>query len=416
MRSYKNDRNVIQADSSLSKIPTFIRRLLLLPDNDFVQEPQGLQKLPTNWMLGLTSPLRECMHGLFSYLHKFDLSNALLLSSVELQTSTVEKEDMCSHFTLDPVTVRDLNIFRLTAISNDDAKSSTSKDQSSLYWLMNNCLSSVGKRTFRNWLIHPLKNHTDILKRQDMVAWIATVSDDLSSLLGKRSNSANSGNLLSSGEGWIRSIVAALKSRDCPDIERLLSSLQHGRISPRKLLQLLRFASSLTCLRSEVISTLQKEAPLLLHEMCSKYLIEVGSMLQHAASILEVINTTEASQNNISDVFIYGDNAIDLVEGNVENGDPQESTLIKKSVERVKLLMRMRTVEDRLESELKAIRVIVKNPLLQFKSLRTGPTSSIEGLIEIPVTSNLAVPEDWIETNCTKQLRRYHAPKESLLI
>ena len=434
----------VEADSVVTGTPSpsYIHRFLTLPGEEFSSRMSNEGKqIAATLVQGLSVSLTKCVYGLRSYLKTFDLSSSLLQSSIQQWsvTPTLQNADsldsVCSsdrahemktcNFTLDPVTIRDLDIVHVSSPLASptppvaDAikkKSQATKDQSSLFWVLNNCCSLLGRRTLRTWLTHPLSSYTEIVKRQDLIGWIATASGEFNSLLGRR-YSSNSSKENNSHRGlWLKSIIGALKNRTCPDLERLLTSLQHGRISPRKLIQLLRFASTLQFLRAEQVLKLC-DTPTLLQEMQIKFLVETDALLESVDRFLQVINPTAAAQNCISEVIAYGhadstvDNDMDVEEDTKAMGvDP--SFPLKPSADRVSLLQRMRSVEQRLEDELRGIRIIVRNPSLQYKSLRSGPMSSIEGLVEVPVTqAHLKLPEDWVETNSTKQLRRYHVPQ-----
>eukprot|EP01036_Dinobryon_divergens_P026580 gene26580-35248_t len=426
---------------------SYIHRFLTLADEQFSSHTnnEGKQKLAMS-MQGLSLSITKCVYGLRSYLKTFDLSSSLLQSSIQQWSvePTLQNagslDSACSsdkahelkthHFTLDPVTIRDLDIVHVssplattTPPTTASKKKSQSKDRSSLFWVLNNCCSLLGRRTLRSWLTHPLSSYTEIVKRQDLIGWIAMTSDEFNSLLGRRhsSNTSKEGN---SNRGlWLKGIIGALKNRTCPDLERLLTSLQHGRISPRKLLQLLRFASTLQFLRAQQVQKLC-DTPMLLQEMRIKFLAEIDALLESVDRFLQIINPTAAAQNCISEVIVYGhaDSTVDDSDGHTMDIEEDEKAMekeivgssfpFKPSAERISLLQRMRSAEQRLEDELRSIRTIVRNPSLQYKSLRSGPLSSIEGLVEVPVTqAHLKLPEDWVETNSTKQLRRYHVPQ-----
>ena len=439
-------KEVPVADPAVGSPPSlpFIRRFLTLVDEEFSSPMSNEDKhsIPS-WAQELSSSLAKCAYGLRSYLKIFDLSSSMLQSSLQQWTvpptekgSSDSSGSACGdrlkthHFSLDPVTIRDLDIVHVsaplapatptqaaaqTAAQAATSKKSSVKDQSSLFWLLNNCCSQLGRRTLRSWLTHPLCSYSDIVKRQDLIGWIAAASNEFNSLLGRRNGSSSSGRENSSNLGlWLKNIIGALKNRTCPDLERLLTSLQHGRISPRKLLQLLKFASGLQFLSAKQLLQLN-DTPVLLEEMKIKFLAETEAMLLSVDRLLQVINPTAAAQNCISEVIDYdrADIIVDRKSQVIDIEDEQEPPLhLKPSEDRIRLLQRMRSVEQQLEEELRSIRIAVRNPSLQYKSLRSGPLSSIEGLVEVPIThTHLKIPNDWVETNSTKQLRRYHVPQ-----
>jgi DNA mismatch repair protein MSH3 len=62
------------------------------------------------------------------------------------------------------------------------------------------------------------------------------------------------------------------------------------------------------------------------------------------------------------------------------------------------------------QAEIVNIRAILHVPSLQYKHLRTGPTSTTEYLIEVPKEIVSRVPKEWMRVNQTKQAVRYHSP------
>jgi DNA mismatch repair protein MSH3 len=300
------------------------------------------------------------------------------------------RRDAQPFFVLDPVTIRDLDIFRPTG------SASAGRDNNSLFWILNHCRSKVGRRTLREWIAKPLKDCTSIVMRQDLVAWISTHAPE-SALQGLARTSRTLRAVESNGQGaekWLMDLTLALSSRDCPDPEQLLSSLQHGRISPRKLLQILRFAASLTFLCSTRLSELINPPPLL-QQMLTAVDVDVDSLLSTTADFLGAINVSAAAQNSVVEVF---------------SGETVVAAKWRSS-KRTLLMEKRLSIEEELQKELMVLRKSMNMPNLQYKSLRTGPLSSIDGLIEIPVNLHRSAPMHWVEVNATKQVRRYHPPE-----
>jgi len=73
-------------------------------------------------------------------------------------------------------------------------------------------------------------------------------------------------------------------------------------------------------------------------------------------------------------------------------------------------------VLEALQEELEVIRRQVRKPSLQYRTLRTGTSSTVEFLIELRRTEARSVPDAWMVVSDTKSLVRYHTPRVATLL
>ena len=76
----------------------------------------------------------------------------------------------------------------------------------------------------------------------------------------------------------------------------------------------------------------------------------------------------------------------------------------------------MQGVLEALQEELEVIRRQVRKPSLQYRTLRTGTSSTVEFLIELRRTEARSVPDAWMVVSDTKSLVRYHTPRVATLL
>jgi DNA mismatch repair protein MSH3 len=187
---------------------------------------------------------------------------------------------------------------------------------------------------------------------------------------------------------WAFNLQSALSA--CADLESLLTALQHARINPRRVLKLFKCVESLAALSPELPCYLRSKMDL--PELVSTSLADINfrELTQQVQALQRKLNADAAAQDTVTGVFLP----------EAENEFPELCALREE----------LRVTEEQMSAELINIRVQLKNPTLEFRSLRTGPVSSIEHLIEVPAGSAARIPADWIKSNSTKQVDRYHTP------
>lgn len=156
--------------------------------------------------------------------------------------------------------------------------------------------------------------------------------------------------------------------QSAPDLEKLLSALHHGRIAPRRLLQLLSFASRLLeisppiqCSSSShssggsgsIVDSFQDEMcmPLLMRKLFSS--VNIPSIVEHAARVRERMNLHSAQEDDITNV---------LAAGYIESSHP--ALMLHKAGQR--------SCEANIEAHLQEIRKTLRKPSLEWRTLRTG--------------------------------------------
>eukprot|EP01032_Pedospumella_encystans_P032752 gene32752-36985_t len=248
----------------------------------------------------------------------------------------------------------------------------------SLFDVVNFCKSTYGRRTLRHWLLHPLCQLAPLQARQTAVRWLALCSQS-----GNKSNSH-------AGSVWVRNILGLFSTY--ADLESLLTSLQHARIFPKRLARLLNCAVAI----SSVVDPAQscyaggvEDLPSILQQSLRKIkFAEVGA---HARTFMAKLSVDAVAADAVTDVFLA-------------EAERQFPSLCAFRAD-------LARTETQLAEELINIRVLLKMPSLEYKSVRTGPVSSIEHLIEVPVAMTPRIPADWLRSNCTKQMDRYHSPQ-----
>jgi DNA mismatch repair ATPase MutS len=298
------------------------------------------------------------------------------------------------YFDLDVVTAKDLEIFHCnttasagvrtlsnlwSTFSSDSSARRAKADQAATYTLfdtLNYCKTPFGRRKLQHWVVQPLCSLDGIVERQAAVRWLAEASERMS-----RYNTTNAAT-------WAFNLSAALAA--CVDLESMLTALQHGRINPRRLLRLFRAVDVVLPINPNhtcYTNAFDDIPPLISRTLRDVPFAELKRLVETCSFKIVV---DKAEQDAVVDIF-----------------QPKaESEFVRLSELRGALL----ETEEQLQAELVRIRVILRQPTLAYRTLRTGPMSAIEHLIEVPAGSAQRIPADWIKTNCTKQVDRYHTP------
>lgn len=347
-------------------------------------------------------PQAECKYavfGLHSYLTELKLQSALIAPALELHlplpdaphgVATAAVSPAAAFFKLDVVTAKDLEVFQASggglSLTNSNLAAGfadlvqqrstpqpkhskrSASGSLSLFAVINHCKTAFGRRTLRHWLLHPLCLLDDILARQQASRWLAELV-------------ANSGRGASL---WISKIFSIFSSFG--DIEKFLTALRHLRILPHGMLRLFDFAQALGELHGEFVGT-QNAPTLISRQLENSHCVDVA---KQALILRGKLNTATTAEDAVTDVFT--------------------AAAVRDFRELCSFRDQLAATEAELAAELINIRVQLKMPNLTYKSLRTGPVSSIEHLIEVPTQMSTRIPSDWIRSNCTKQVERYHSP------
>lgn len=333
---------------------------------------------------------------------------------------------MKRHFRLDPVTARDLEIFhadagtvnlsmqRLAASTSfsvesasslipssgeNNAGNQSSATTGSLFWVLNHCKSPFGRRRLREWLLTPLVNIVDIKQRQAVVTWLLAATRDASKAM------------------WVNSVTQVLIGMN--EVEKMLASLQHNRISPKRLVALLKCArrfselpmaftrpnnnkdnnktnnnSSKRSREGSASGRNDSDEEDVFPDSLSQLMRQCAAaqVLRLAGQRLSHLSAAAAEEDDISNVFL-------------------ESVINASYPDLHRLRVEIREVEVRLQEELIVIRKTLRMPELEYKSLKAGATGALEHLIEVSNSLTANVPKSWDHVNSTKYFTRYHPPE-----
>jgi DNA mismatch repair ATPase MutS/FAD synthase len=292
-------------------------------------------------------------------------------------------------FRLDPVTASDLEVFAAdTAYAHTHAETSMLSNTSSagpggrhkplsLFAHINFCHSSFGRRTLATWLANPLCTIAGIQERQQAIRFVLNP------------NSA-------AAESWITHLTSLLSAQ--PEVERMLASLQHRRLSPKRTVMLLRWAQRISCEllpSADVISSLPPLLQVLLKGP------DLSAVRHSVLRALSNLNVRAAEADDMAGSF--GTQMLDAT-------DAGEAVV---ALGRAKA--QRESAQEDLEKHLRNLRVILRKPQLQYRTLNSGG-AGIEHLIEVDVKDcapkgGIVVPADWVPMNSTKTVNRYHPPE-----
>ncbi|RYG67647.1 MutS family DNA mismatch repair protein [archaeon] len=354
-------------DSSKTSSSKYIKHLVIYRNVD--GEKKACQPLVDKYcIVGSKNAFASCLALMRKYLKGFGLEDALSSPEVSLNVGLQQEAKVQTSFHLDSVTARDLEIF--TPLTLSPQASNKKQGYGSLFWLIDNCRSSYGRRTLKSWLASPLLLQQDILDRQEGVMWLAALEQSHQEYIK-----------------LIRFIIECFVK--FPNIERTLSALQFGRISVSSLKNLLLFGQRLSQIG---IGSGDSYVPKLLADWIRAINgIVIASQCAGFASNLLADDGEGGQEGSISSIFTE----------EAETNIPELHHLAEQqALARIKL-----------QEILEKIRTEVRIPSLQFVSLRTGATSVVEHLIELPASFSKPVPSNWVKVSNTKSVMRFHTPE-----
>jgi len=229
---------------------------------------------------------QQAICGLKSYLGSFNLTAALDKSMyvTSMDGASDHKVDKGkSFFNLDAHTCKDLDLFRVQTgyeMYGSGSSHSSSGKTGSLFWFLNRCKTSFGRRCLHEWILKPLLNHAEIQQRQNAVLWLHQAGNEFHS------------------SNWKRNLISVLSKLS--DSEKVLAALHHNRVSPRRLLGLLQSIQQLT--------SIKYTGP---YEDLPAYIIEllkactVPSVFEISSKFLGCLNLTSVANDSILDVFSH---------------------------------------------------------------------------------------------------------------
>ncbi|CAM9514714.1 unnamed protein product [Discosporangium mesarthrocarpum] len=268
-----------------------------------------------------------------------------------------------AYMTLDAVTLRDLEVL---------TNQTDGREVGSLFSILNRTQTAFGRRVLIGWLRQPLLSMEDIVARQDAVEELANNPPDL-----------------------IEHLRPVL--RDLKDLDPAIASLHHHRIQPSRLLSLLNTMRKVFGVfhpsgkggsnGREAHGTAMAPRSSLVKEAVASVPADMAPVL---AKFLGELNSEAAAKDDITQALVDGESLCSALTDAAE----AESA-----------------AELGLEKELHSIRQVLRKPSLQFRTLRTGVTSTLEYLVELRKgEAKKLVPSSWMQVSQTKDMARFHTP------
>lgn len=321
-------------------------------------------------------------------------------------------------FRLDPVTARDLEVF-----TADTSLAPAGSPMPSLLQEMNHCRSAFGKRTLKSWLAAPLISASGIQSRQRAVTWLLGILQEgggagkSKGATGRAKGGTGGGTTApaasSSRSQWLGAVERAIGGGSS-NVERWLSALKGGKLSPNKLASLLQWASRLRELAPPPAAAASATGTAG-DDLCEES--SLGSFPAVVVASLQPESLKGASERASRLLEMLSAGA--AVDWKAANDGSVMASLGKEMLAPFKELREKRAElaghEEAMAEHLKSIRRLLHKPALQYRTLNTGGGSSIEHLVEVDakdVASNSSlVPTDWVQMNSTKAVLRYHPPE-----
>ncbi|KAI9280014.1 muts domain V-domain-containing protein [Sporodiniella umbellata] len=282
--------------------------------------------------------LMSALGGMIWYLRSLKLDRDLLSAK---HVSMYDPIRQGTSLVLDGQTLANLEIFQN---SHDQGL------QGTVFKLLANNITPFGKRLFKRWLCHPLRQIQDINTRLD-------ATEDLMRLVELNE-------------------TIAKKMTKLPDLERLMSRIHTGSIKVKEFLMALEgFA-----LAREIMEVLKANQPnlksSLLASLCTKF------------PDIEIILT------DLSNMFITADVVVDY---------QKVKSIIPKSGKNEgwdRIIDGIHDIESEFESHLSTLRKQLKCSKLEYKDLG-------KDIYQIEVPKGVSVPKDWIQLSNTAKVNRY---------
>lgn len=101
---------------------------------------------------------KHAVATLFSYLQHYQ-------NTKDLYVHSIEDESVQEHVTIDPISLKNLEVFR---------SSYEWTEKHALFWVINTCVTTQGKRQLKEYLLYPLRDRKAIQDRLDLVKYFAT--------------------------------------------------------------------------------------------------------------------------------------------------------------------------------------------------------------------------------------------------
>ncbi|KAL3672264.1 hypothetical protein V7S43_002924 [Phytophthora oleae] len=314
-----------------------------------------------------------CFGGMWQYLSSLDMEQTLIAPNYT-SLSTIAST-FSGQFHLPTEAHRDLDLF---------VNSTTKRGVGSLLSILNHTKTNAGARKLRDWIQTPLTSIPDIMARQRAIKSLAFPAGSLSMESLPH-----------------RLAYEELTTVVLPRSKHLLKYLQQihlGKATPSQAVGALQILQDLEGNVKALRTTFASHPD----EFCSteaqstlERLLEGYPLLQtRLTDLLDEVNVKCARRNDV-------ENTVEKLLCRV----PSQARKYREFTRELETLAR------EYDAVLATCRGILKNPLLEYATLRGGSLSDIHHLIEVNRSDLQRVPEGWLVVNSTKKLVRFH-PKQ----
>lgn len=407
--------------------------------------PQSDGETGNGGPLSLPRAARAALGLCLCYLESFpqDLCRGLRGGGLRLRRAR-----RCGTMTLPGTTLVDLELLR---------NRSTGQDKGSLLWVLDSTRTAMGRRTLRSWIAQPLLGAGLIRRRLDAVQSIAEgrVSPQLARLLaclGAVPDLEAVVGRVASGRCDCATLVSALCA--CRDIAAAAAGIDTGAGTPVAAKSPFVAASGTPTPPSPAadvptpgaahsdsapmtVPVVPEADPQLIQELFSRQLLSRAATTVHEALQLLAAQAGGTGTDPPSTAAASATSSVAKAQAAAaaafhgSRGARFAAAALRKSLKSVSLSQSL-SVEAAtvlfpavseargqvaealaaLQSDLVEARSVLDKPALEFRSLRTGVSTSVEFLIEITKrdAARTRVPADWVTVSTTSQFARYHSP------
>ncbi|CAM9141631.1 unnamed protein product, partial [Laminaria digitata] len=334
-------------------------------------------------VLDLARPVICALGPLMTHLQRFGLDRAL--ASPDLVSFSRSR-----YMSLDAVTLRDLEVLQCQA---------DGREAGSLFSTLNHTQTAFGRRVLAGWVRQPLLSPEDIgARQQDAVEELATDPPPVMERL--------------------RPVL-----RDLKDLDPAIASLHHRRIQPSRLFSLLGTMRKVFAVfhpplgRAAAGEKGRSGSDEQERERGEGGGTEAGQRAQgqrgqgqaRSCVILEAIAGVPADMAPVIARYL----------GELDGEAAAADDYVRALVDGESLCKELAEAgEDEeaanagMEKELRSVRNTLRKPSLQWKTLRTGATSTVEYLVELrKAEAKKLAPANWMQVSQTKDLARFHTPE-----
>jgi len=320
-------------------------------DNNLMEIDTENRNIPTNWPDVLKQAVNEpvllsAIGGLLWYLQSLKIDRELFSLK---NFSFYDPVNDASSLILDGQTLMNLEVFQ----NNSDGST-----EGTLFELLEHCTTPFGKRQFRNWVCHPLRDIDAIEDRLN-------ASDDMLNIYVEENNS--------SLVDYIDTIL-----RKLPDLERIISRIHAGSCQVKEFIKSLK---AFTIIMELFINVLNSQV----EQLTSKRLKEIAQF-----GFFDVLKEELVWFQNAFDwERATKENKITPIDGYDETYDETKQAI--------------KDIEQELQDYLRKIQKKLGSKEIVYKDLGKEIYQ-----IQVPKRLVKSVPKDWIQMSKTQAVNRYY--------